>query len=110
MCAEKMLMYLPRVYDPAAHAYRIRYAIACILRDRAVNEGAFNTSFQMDDADEVIRTVLRRGLKNPKLKAALERSHVISLVQWLAPRPEFWEAYHAPEMRRGARCDADGAT
>lgn len=87
-------MYLPKVYNPAAGAYRVRYALATILRDRVVNEGAFNTCFQMDDADDVICTILRRGLRNPKLRTALERSHLINLAQWLAPRPEFSEAYH----------------
>ena len=96
-------MYLPRVYDPAAHSYRIRYAIASILRDRVVNEGAFNTCFQMDDAEAVIQAILRRGLKNPNLRTALERSHLINLTQWLAPRPEFWEAYHKTETVSGAR-------
>jgi hypothetical protein len=95
-------MYLPKVYDPAARAYRVRYAITNILRDRVVNEGAFNTCFEMDDAEEVICAVLRRGLKNPKLRAALERSHLINLAQWLAPRPPFSEAYYATETKRTA--------
>jgi cystathionine beta-lyase/cystathionine gamma-synthase len=96
-------MYLPKVYDPAAGAYRVRYAIANILRDRVANEGAFNTCFQMEDAEEVICAVLRRGLKNPKLRAALERSHLVNLAQWLAARPEFSEAYHSTEPRPRAR-------
>ncbi|HEY7307301.1 MAG TPA: hypothetical protein VH601_24470 [Bryobacteraceae bacterium] len=87
-------MYLPRVYEPAAHAYRVRYAIANILRDRIVNEGAFRNCFEMEDGDEVICAILRRGLKSSKLRAALERSHLINLTQWLALRPEFSEAYH----------------
>ena len=69
-------MYLQKVFDPAARAYRVRYAIANILRDRLVNEGAFKNCLEMEDADEVIRAILRRGLKNPKLRAALERSHI----------------------------------
>ncbi len=92
-------MYLPKVYDPGAHAYRVRYATANILRDRVVNEGAFNACFEMDDAEEVICAILRRGLKNPKLREALERSHLINLTQWLAPRPEFSEAYYATESK-----------
>ncbi len=90
-------MYLPKVYDPAARTYRVRYAIANILRDRVTNEGAFNTCFEMNDAEEVICTILRRGLKNPRLRTALERSHLVNLAQWLAPRPEFHEAYHNTE-------------
>ncbi len=96
-------MYLPKVYDPAARAYRVRYAIANILRDRVVNEGAFNTCFEMDDAEEVICAILRRGLKNPKLRAALERSHLINLARWLTPRPQFSEAYYSPEVQPHTR-------
>jgi hypothetical protein len=99
----RILMYLPKVYDSQARDYRVRYAIANILRDRVVNEGAFNTCFEMDDADQVICAILRRGLRNPKLRIALERSHLVNLAQWLAPRPEFWEAYHATETDRLAR-------
>jgi hypothetical protein len=58
-------MYLPKVYDPGGYAYRVRYAIANMMRDRVVNEGAFNNCFEMEDGDEVICAILRRGLKNP---------------------------------------------
>jgi hypothetical protein len=92
-------MYLPKVYDPDAHAYRVRYAIATILRDRVANEGAFNTCFQMEDADEVIHTILRRGLKNKRLRAALLCSHVINLSPWVAPYPGLFEAYFGEETR-----------
>ncbi len=92
-------MYLPKVYDPAARAYRVRYAITNILRDHVVNEGAFNTCFEMEDAEEVICTILRRGLKNPRLRSALERSHLVNLAKWLASRPQFSEAYHVAEVR-----------
>jgi hypothetical protein len=90
-------MYLPKIYDPGARAYRVRYAIANILRDRVVNEGAFNTCFEMDGNDEVVCAILRRGLKNPKLRTALEKSNLISLTHWLILHPEFAEAYHASE-------------
>ncbi|HTT23156.1 MAG TPA: hypothetical protein VMG82_29785 [Candidatus Sulfotelmatobacter sp.] len=92
-------MYLPRVYDPEAHAYRVRYAIRAILRDRLANEGAFNTCFEMEDAEQVICSILGRGLKNPKLRAALERSHLVNLAEWLAPRPHFSEAYLEAEAK-----------
>ncbi len=96
-------MYLPKVYDPSARAYRVRYAIATILRDRIANEGAFNACFEMDDAEEVVCTILRRGLKNAKLRTALQRSHLINFTQWLAPRPEFSEAYYATGLIRPRR-------
>jgi hypothetical protein len=76
---------------------RVRYAIATILRDRVVNEGAFRNCFEMEDAGEVIRTILRRGLKNPKLRAALEGSHLIDLHRWISSYPEFAEAYYAAD-------------
>jgi len=92
-------MYLTKVYDPAARAYRVRYAIANILRDRVVNEGAFNCCFEMGDEDEVTCAILRRGLKNPKLRAALENSHLVNLTQWLARYPELAEAYYASKAQ-----------
>lgn len=57
-------MYLARIYDTDAFLHRIRYAITTIQRDRIVNEGAFKVCFEMEDEDEVIRTILRRGLQN----------------------------------------------
>lgn len=87
-------MYLPKVYNPAARAYRVRYAIANILRDRVFNEGAFNVCFEMDNEDEVVRVILRRGLKNTKLREALERSHLVNLNQWLRRHPDLAEAYY----------------
>lgn len=88
-------MYRAKLYDPAAHAYRIRYATACILRDRLVNEGAFRICFEMLDEDEVIRAILSRGLKNRRLRTALERSHIINLTCWLIRFPDLAEAYYA---------------
>lgn len=86
-------MYLTKVYDPFAHRYRIRYAIVNILRDRVANEGAFQTCFEMEDGDEVVCAILRRGLKSLKLRTALEASHIINFTDWLIHHPEFSEAY-----------------
>lgn len=86
-------MYLSKIYDPGACAYRLRYAIANIMRDRVVNEGAFTTCFEMDADGEVVRAILHRGLKNPKLRAALEKSHLIDLSHWLTLHPDYSEAY-----------------
>jgi len=90
-------MRLPKVLDPAARDYRVRYAIATILRDRIANEGAFKNCFEMEDGEEVVYIILRRGLKNPKLRAALLGSHLVNLHQWLAGHPELMEPYYAPE-------------
>ena len=91
-------MYLPKVYDPAARTYRIRYAMNNVLRDCVENEGAFACGFEMEDEDEGILTILRRGLRNQKLLAALESSHIVNLNHWLALHPEFAEPYRAKRM------------
>ena len=88
-------MYLQKVYDPAACTYRVRYAIATILRDRVVNEGAFKCCFEMGDEDEVMRAILRRSLKNPRLRSALEKSHLVNITHWLPRFPDLAEAYYA---------------
>ena len=93
-------MYLPKVYERGALQHRIRYAIANILRDRVVNEGAFMVCFEMEDADEVKRAILLRGLKNPKLRRALEKSHLVDLTHWLIPYPDLREAYYSQQMSR----------
>lgn len=90
-------MYLRKIYEPAASAHRIRYAIANIVRNRVVNEGAFRVCFEMEDEDAVIRAILRRGLKNPKLRVALEHSQLIDLTRWLTRYADFAEAYIATE-------------
>lgn len=88
-------MYLPRVYESGASSHRVRYAVATIVRDRLVNEGAFRVCFEMGDEDLVIRTILRRGLRNRRLRTALERSHLIDLNRWLVRYPDMAEAYLA---------------
>ena len=89
------LMYRVKLYDPEAHSYRIRYAIATILRDRIANDGGFRVCFEMLDEEEVIRGILSRGLKNQRLRSALERSHLIDLTHWLLRFPDLAEAYYA---------------
>lgn len=88
-------MYRAKLYEPEAHSSRIRYAIATILRDRIVNEGAFRVCFEMLDEEEVIRAILSRGLKSRRLRAALERSHIVDLTHWLLRFPDLAEAYLA---------------
>lgn len=90
-------MYLLRLYEPGATAHRIRYAISTILRDRLVNEGAFRICFEMEDEDAVIRTILLRGLRNARLRAALGHSHLVDLTHWLTRYPDIAEAYYATD-------------
>lgn len=87
-----------KIFDPAAREYRVRYVTRTILRDRIGNEAAFRNCLEMEDADEVIQIILRRGLRNQKLRAALHRSHLINLDQWLRGYPSLSEAYYFPEQ------------
>lgn len=87
-------MYRAKLFDPEARSYRIRYAIATIMRDRLANEGAFRVCFEMLDEEEVVRAILARGLKNPRLRTALERSHIVNLTHWLLRFPDLAEAYY----------------
>lgn len=87
---------LQKILDPGVREHRARYAIATILRDRIVNEGAFKNCLEIEDGNAVLHIVLRRGLKNPRLRAALQGSHLINLNQWLVIHPGFAEAYYAP--------------
>jgi hypothetical protein len=97
-------MHLPKLYDASGYDARVRYAIATILRGRVVNEGGFLNCFEMSDRDQVIRTILRRGLRNRTLRAALEASPLINLTEWLLPYPDLWEAYHeTPSSERPRR-------
>jgi hypothetical protein len=81
------------VYEAGATRHRIRYAIDSIMRDRVTNEGALSVCFEMGDDDAVMRTILVRGLKNTRLRLALEHSHLIDLTHWLARYPDLAEAW-----------------
>ena len=96
-------MYLAKVYKPGALAHRVRYAIANIMRDRVVNEGAFQVCFEMEDEEEVVRTILSRGLRNQKLRSALEQSHLVDLTAWLGRFPDLAEAYWAVDDEQHKR-------
>lgn len=87
-------MYLPRLYEPDEFRYRLRYATTNIMRDRVADEGAFRTCFEMEDGEKIILTILRRGLKNPRLRAALEGSHLINIHEWLVHYPELASKYY----------------
>jgi hypothetical protein len=95
-----------RLYEASARDYRVRYAIRCIMRDRTSDEGAFKVCFEMEDEELIIRIILRRGLGNPKLRSALERSHLIDLTHWLQRFLEFSESYYAEDPLASRNCDA----
>jgi hypothetical protein len=86
-----------KIFDPKAREHRVRYVIRTILRDRIGNEAAFRNCLEMEDADQVIQIILRRGLKSQKLRTALHGSHLINLDQWLRGYPALSEAYYFPE-------------
>lgn len=95
-------MYLPGLYEPGATAHRVRYALATLLRDRIVNEGAFNVCFQMEDRETVIRTILLRGLRSRKTRKALEGSHLIDINAWLMQHPDLLTAYWDENRERAS--------
>jgi hypothetical protein len=96
-------MYIRKLYEAGATDRRVRYAITNILRDRVVNEGAFRVCFQMDDEDAVIRTILRRGLNNQRLRTALGHSHLVDITHWLTRYPDLAEAYYGDAMLQRRR-------
>lgn len=75
--------------------YRVRYAIRCIMRDQTSDEGAFKVCFEMEDEEQIIRRILRRGLTNARLRSALEKSHLIDLTHWLQRFADLAEKYNA---------------
>lgn len=87
-------MFTHRVLEPGAFRYRLQYAIRTILRDRIANEGVFNSCFEMEDADQVIVTILRRGLSDRRLRAALEGSHLVNIHEWLTRYPDLAGRYY----------------
>jgi hypothetical protein len=91
----EVLMYRARLYEAEGHLYRVSYAIATILRDRTANEGAFRVCFEMLDEEEVIRGILFRGLKNSRLRRALECSHLVDLTPWLLRFPDLAEVNYS---------------
>jgi hypothetical protein len=101
-------MYLSKVYESGATAHRIRYAISNILRDRLVNEGAFHVCFEMEDEDAVVRAILLRGLRNPPLRVALERSHLVDITHWLSRYPDIAELYYASSPHEVSGSDSSG--
>lgn len=95
-------MYMGQLYREGATTQRIRYAAANILRDRVVNEGAFQVCFEMEDEDLVIRSLLQRGLRSRRFRVALETSHLVNITHWLSRYPDLEEAYSAVADSRAA--------
>lgn len=60
------------VYDPAQRSYRVRFAIATILREGETSR-RFDTCFEMGDADQVAARVYKRALGNPRLMELLPK-------------------------------------
>lgn len=84
------------VYDPKQRAYRIQYAQQCIMRGMESTTRTFDTCFEMGDGHEVALALLRRGLKNEKLREAMYRSRIVGIDQWLnVAHPEFRDQYAA---------------
>lgn len=101
-------LYLAKLYEPSASRRRIRYAIASILRDRLVNEGAFRLCFEMEDESTVVRAILQRGLRRPELRVALEHSHLVDLTHWLQRFPDIAAAWDAMNPEAVSRKSGEG--
>lgn len=102
-------MYLSQLCEQGATERRIRYAVRTILRDRLSNEGAFNICFEMEDGEDVIAAILKRGIANRRLRMALERSHLINLPIWLCSRPNIAEIYYRLHSAEDQECVATAA-
>lgn len=87
-------MRLSRIYGQGEFQYRLRYAVRTIRRDRIANGGAFSACFEMEDSDQIILAILRRGLKTPTFRKALERSHLVNIHEWLTNHPDLASRYY----------------
>jgi hypothetical protein len=84
------------LYDPEQIAYRIQYARQCILRGMESGSRHYDTCFEMGDGDEVVRALLRAGLKSERFRKAMLESRIApSLTYALTKFPEFRDAYAA---------------
>jgi hypothetical protein len=61
-----------KVYNPAAFRYRVEYAARNLVKG-TTDSRQFDTCFEMNDGDAVTAAIVKRALKNPKLKTALRR-------------------------------------
>lgn len=92
------------LYDPKQRAYRIQYAQQCIMRGMQSSTRHFDTCFEMGDANEIATALLRRGLKNARLREAMYNSPIVGLDHWLnSLHPEFRDAYAALDPKYLAR-------
>jgi hypothetical protein len=48
----------------------------------------------MEDGEQIIVTILQRGLKDCRLRAALEGSHLVNVHEWLMQHPELAARYY----------------
>jgi len=71
------------------HSLRKRDPYARPDRERVGHQGCF----EILDEKEVVHAILSRGLKHPRLRTALERSHLIDPTHRLLRLPDFAEAY-----------------
>lgn len=85
------------IYDPssAGRAARVEFLGNAIYRGARESTRNICTCLEMGDDAEVMRAILRRGLKSDKFYAALKSSRLVTLSYWLELHPEFAEPYHA---------------
>lgn len=61
-----------KTLNPDNFKYRVNYAAQCFLKD--IKSRGFDNCFEMFDGDAVVVALIRRALKNDKLKQAISKN------------------------------------
>jgi len=83
-------------YDPDNFAARVNYAAQCFMRGMRSSR-TFDTCFEMNDGTAVVVALVRRSLKNPKLRAAIASG-------WSEGFPQSWTDKAATHAHIPTRC------
>jgi hypothetical protein len=83
------------VYDPAQQTYRVAFAATYIMRGYGKTgiDRRFGTCFEMGDGDQVVRRLLKRALRNERLREAMHHSRNVNLSRWIAANPDLREQF-----------------
>lgn len=71
------------VYEQNNFSGRVNYAAQCIMRGFTQGR-CFDTCFEMNDGDAVVTALVRRSIKNQRLREAITR-------YWHGTFPQSWE-------------------
>lgn len=61
-----------KTLNPDNFKYRVNYAAQCFMK--GIHSRAFDNCFEMFDGDAVVVALMRRALKNDKLKQAISKN------------------------------------